>query len=474
MIVDRGTEVDQDLQRQRAQSVLQGLEAALGPIRWRVSPEPFWLTPGEVSFLQDLGNHLLSFYQAFNGLYHQSVRGRLPQWVAHYLDRGKPSDLITYGRMNRLKLQLPGIIRPDLILTEPSVSGLGMVCTELDSVPGGFGNTACLELLYTKMDYSLVGGGDGILDGFSAMIRDVAGQEHPSLAIVVSEESKDYQPEMRWLGKALQQRGFSAYVVEPGEIEFTETGLFTHSPSGGQIRIDIIYRFFELFDLRNIPKAELVLYAAKKGLVALTPPVKPFLEEKMAFALFHHPVLRSFWFEKLGEFTFHLLEQLFPKTWILDPREVPPHAIIPGLVVGDRWITQWKDIGHMGQKERRFVIKPSGFSELAWGSRGVTVGHDVPEQRWQQVIGDALASFEQTPYILQEFYKGRRVEVSYYDTADHSIKTLAGRTRLCPYYFVIGGKAKLGGILATVCPLDKKLLHGMLDAVMVPCGLRQV
>jgi hypothetical protein len=43
--------------------------------------------------------------------------------------------------------------------------------------------------------------------------------------------------------------------------------------------------------------------------------------------------------------------------------------------------------------------------------------------------------------------------------------------RLCPYYFVIGDSVKLGGILATVCPADKKLLHGMSDAVMAPCRL---
>jgi hypothetical protein len=33
---------------------------------------------------------------------------------------------------------------------------------------------------------------------------------------------------------------------------------------------------------------------------------------------------------------------------------------------------------------------------------------------------------------------------------------------------VNGGKANLGGVLATVCPADKKILHGMSDAVMVP------
>jgi hypothetical protein len=30
------------------------------------------------------------------------------------------------------------------------------------------------------------------------------------------------------------------------------------------------------------------------------------------------------------------------------------------------------------------------------------------------------------------------------------------------------GKSTLGGMLATVCPADKKILHGMSDAVMVP------
>jgi len=27
----------------------------------------------------------------------------------------------------------------------------------------------------------------------------------------------------------------------------------------------------------------------------------------------------------------------------------------------------------------------------------------------------------------------------------------------------------LGGVLATVCPADKKILHGMRDAMMLPC-----
>jgi hypothetical protein len=42
--------------------------------------------------------------------------------------------------------------------------------------------------------------------------------------------------------------------------------------------------------------------------------------------------------------------------------------------------------------------------------------------------------------------------------------------RLCPYYFVADGKAKLSGALATIVPADKKLLHGMRDAILAPGG----
>ena len=41
--------------------------------------------------------------------------------------------------MKRFRDQLPAVIRPDIIPTQD-----GMVITELDSVPGGIGITACL------------------------------------------------------------------------------------------------------------------------------------------------------------------------------------------------------------------------------------------------------------------------------------------------------------------------------------------
>jgi hypothetical protein len=43
-----------------------------------------------------------------------------------------------------------------------------------------------------------------------------------------------------------------------------------------------------------------------------------------------------------------------------------------------------------------------------------------------------------------------------------------GRLRLCPYYFLVEGKPRLSGALATFCPPDKKIIHGMQDAALLP------
>ncbi len=449
------------------QLVQDGIYGAPEGHIWRIGPEPFYLTGEEYTFLKELGNHLLAFYSALNHLYFESIKDRQPIWVSRYLDQGKPDSVVLYGRMNRFKSLLPGVIRPDLIPTEQ-----GFVATELDSIPGGIGLTGNLSARYAAFGHPIAAGSEGMVRGFARMMGAVAGRSPLSaLAIVISEESRSYRPEMRWLGARLNEVGIPTVVIEPGAVQFTEEGLRV-SIRDRVVPVEVVYRFFDLFDLKNIPKAELILYSVKKERVQITPPIKAYLEEKMAFALFHHPILRPFWLEVLGSETFSLLKRLFPLTWVVDPHPVPPHAIIPDLVLHDRPLTDWRQLGTVTQRERQWVLKPSGFSELAWGSRGVVAGHDLPESEWAQALSGALASFAERPYILQTFHKGKKYTASYYDEAARGLKTMTGRVRLSPYYFVHSGKAELGGILATLCPLDKKLIHGMKEAVMVPCAVR--
>ena len=440
-----------------------------GQTSWRIGLEPLSLSADQLAFFEKLGPQLLRFYRGLNHLYGESVRGTQPAWVASWLDQGKPEGLLTYSRMKRFRDDLPAVIRPDIIPTQD-----GMVITELDSVPGGIGLTACMSQLYARSSAAdsarLVGGPEGMIRGFAAMLRHHA--VHPGMiAIVVSEEAKDYRAEMTWMAKELTARGLDTRCIEPRHIRFTEEGL--RLAQGDERPISLIYRFYELFDLPNIPKAELIQYAVKKEWVSVTPPYKPALEEKSAFALLHHPALAPFWRNELGEELFVHLTSIMPRTWVVDPAPIPPSAVIPGLSVGGRTVTNWSDLGTATQKQRHFVLKPSGFSELAWGSRGVSVGHDLPQNEWAAAIETALTSFPRTPYVLQEFHKGRQYQVDYFDAHSTDIQTMAGRARLSPYYFVTGETAELAGILATICPADKKVIHGMKDAVMVPCTIAQ-
>jgi hypothetical protein len=140
---------------------------------------------------------------------------------------------------------------------------------------------------------------------------------------------------------------------------------------------------------------------------------------------------------------------------------------VPGLGIQD-----WRELRDFSQKEREYVLKISGFSELSWGSRGVYVGQDLPHKEWAEQIDHAIGSFSTNPYILQKFFKGRLVEQPFFNPRTQSIDILKGRVRLCPYYF-IGSESKitLGGALATIVPADKKILHGMRDGIMVPTAV---
>ena len=429
-----------------------------------ISPEPFALGGDIVDFLHKLGNALLAFYDAVNDLYLRSDN----DWVNEYLDIGKGDDLIRHAKMHYQKRALPMIIRPDILIGEDKIAA-SLRITELDSVPGGMGQLDCLSAAYGEAGFDLVGSTRGMRDGFAAMIREVAGNDDPVCAIIVSDESVDYLPEMTYLGSELHKIGLQAFTVRPKEIIFTEDGLYIDVEEE-RLRVDVVYRFFELFDLLNIPKSELISYAARKKLVVVTPPYKPFLEEKMLLALLHNDSLKEYWVSSLGTQYFDTLKATLVPTYILDNRPVPPHAEISGFRWQGKPIRDWRAIEEGTQKERRLIIKPSGFSPFAWGARGVKVGHDMALEDWADAVEMALSSFDNSPYVLQPFSDTALFGVKYCGEAAGEVKEMQARVRLCPYYYVIGGEARLGGVLATACPKNKKLIHGMVDAVMLPCS----
>ena len=402
------------------------------------SPEPFAIEPSLAKNIERLGHQLFVFQRACNQLYQQSVKGKQPPWVARYLDAGKPPELVEFARQKQFRDELPLVIRPDLVLTET-----GYIIAEIDSVPGGIGLTGWLNHTYASLGAEVVGGPDGMLDGFKSLLPDGGD-------IVISEESATYRPEMIWIAAQLRAR-------HPA-LEWRVLDAAQYVPSGRNV-----YRFFELFDLPNLPQVGKLMRAAAEGAVRVSPPFKPYLEEKMWFALFWLQPLREFWRRELGDKYFRALQEVIPYTWLLDPTPLPQHAVIPRLEIHD-----WREAGKLSQKERELLLKVSGFSPLAWGSRGVFVGQDLPQAEWQKLIEKALATFDIAPMIMQRFHKARLVEQPYWEQDSPELKTMRARVRLCPYYFVAQERVTLRGALATIVPADKKLLHGMRDAILAP------
>ncbi len=409
---------------------------------WRLAPEPFPLDAATRKLIEALGPALRDFQQACNRLYFASLNTPELAWVAQLLDQGKPAELIALGRHPRWRDALPGVLRPDLVLTED-----GVCITELDSLPGGIGLTGWLGETYAALGDPVIGGASGMTTGFASAF--------PESDILISRESADYQPEMEWLAaRAPRRSGHPRRVLNP----------WVTPPA--QLSGRRIYRFFELFDLDQVEHSAEMLRLADEGELDFTPPLKAFLEEKVWLALFHSPGLQSWWQDQLTEPHLELLRRCIPRGWVVDPTPLPPHAVWPGLDIQD-----WREARAFGGSRRRLVLKISGFSELGWGSRGVFIGHDLSQEQWAAALDTALTSFPANPYLLQEFHAGRLIEQPYWDAETRLLRSMRARARLCPYYFVPEGTGhtRLGGVLATVCPADKKILHGMRDAVMLPC-----
>ena len=444
---------------------------------WRYSPLAFPLNAKQVAEIESIGQACYEFHRAVETLYLRAATGRnvlrnrelTVSWVAEYLDRGKPDALIEYARSDSLRGAMPLVIRPDLLITDD-----GFTLTEIDSVPGGVGLTAFLNQLYGEVHGStLIGAGEqSMLEGFyQTLCSLVPGLISPNIAILVSDEAATYRPEMEWIARELRLLGRRVQVYHPDEVMPLGESVCV-DVEGEPQKVDIIYRFWELFDQENLPIAQHLLDTRRKFEISLMPPMRPFQEEKLNLALFHHYALEDFWKENLSNESYQALKNIIPQTWVMDPVELPPNAVLNAPFVGGKPIANWLQLADASKKERNLIIKMSGFHERAWGARSVVLGSDSSRMDWRDAIEQAIVMSDTSLHVLQEYTKPCRLHHPVY-REDGSVYSMEGRVRLCPYYFVDERvqQVRLNGVLATFCPADKKIIHGMKDAVLLPCVL---
>ena len=427
---------------------------------FRIAPEPFSVSESTADELATIGSWLRDFYHAADHLYRLSLANEIPAFLATHLDAGKPPWMVMVAQSESFRDQIPIIIRPDLLFT-----GNGTRAAELDSVPGSMGLLAFLEATYAKLGFSVLGQ-QPTGQAFLQALQSLPGEEGLSV-IIISEECSGYKPETSWLAEQWQKMDEKApLVVTPEQLAYDDHGVWLN----GRL-VTRVYRFFELFDWENVPNSHALLHLAAVGKVVITPPPKPYLEEKMWFAFLNHPELELSWRSFLSDEVFAGLQALFPPTWLVTDGQ---RASQQGP------LGSWQRLQRTSRRERPYVLKPSGFSALAWGGHGFSRGKDYTTKLWSETIDGLLRQSAYSPYILQEYQHSVPRDISFYDAPSEELRQFTGKTRLCPYYFLKQSPTRglgqeeviFSGALATTVPLSKPVIHGMTDAVMSPTSIK--
>ena len=135
--------------------------------QWRMAVRPFPLSKKFVKELDNFGKVLVKYYQSISQLYRFSTSEREPRWVAEWLNKGKPKELIDLQLDKKFIHQFPRVIRPDILLTEE-----GWAISELDSVPGGIGLTSWLNKTYQAIGHDVTGSDSDMIENFLKIFPD--------------------------------------------------------------------------------------------------------------------------------------------------------------------------------------------------------------------------------------------------------------------------------------------------------------
>ena len=189
------------------------------------------------------------------------------------------------------------------------------------------------------------------------------------------------------------------------------------------------------------------------------------------FGLFHHPELAAFWvYQALPQRTAVQDEKqrVLPRTWILDPRPVPRRRSFRTWQSADARCRTFVALAQTTQKERRLVIKPSGFSELAWGSRASPSGTICRKSNGPPPWNRHSSRFQRHPCYRNFTKVVCSIQPTSMNDAIPWCRCPGGTLVALLFYCRRQGRA--GGVGHAV-PSNKKIIHGMVDAIMAPCAI---
>ena len=92
---------------------------------------------------------------------------------------------------------------------------------------------------------------------------------------------------------------------------------------GDPQQIDVIYRFWELFEFGQCLDCGVSAEGPARGTAQPDAAHASLQEEKLNLALFHHHILEDYWREALPKASFRILRKVIPKTWVMDTLSLP-------------------------------------------------------------------------------------------------------------------------------------------------------
>ena len=108
-------------------------------------------------------------------------------------------------------------------------------------------------------------------------------------------------------------------------------------------------------------KSNPVNYAADCSVI-VTPPYKAYMEEKLLFALYHHPLLRAYWKAELGPETTAVLDGVITRDGHRFAVGAPGDEVLVGFEQGDvgrardhQVVAQLLELAHGGLDRRRLA-----------------------------------------------------------------------------------------------------------------------
>ena len=116
------------------------------------------------------------------------------------------------------------------------------------------------------------------------------------------------------------------------------------------------------------------------------------------------------------------------------------------------------DIANLKKRDRKLVLKQSGFSSGSSWCEGVVFLHKVSHKTIEEKLERACSDNEHL-YIIQDFKEGRQQTMEYIDN-EGTVATMNAKIRITPYYSYLGAsKGELIAAKVTGCE-NTEYIHG--------------